>query len=101
MDDLKKDKTTDTCTTSCYMLYCETMEDVRATITKDEAKRGWAIRDGCGYVEFCGPDGFFWSGQGCCLYNAKTAGWRAYLAKEENDRIEWLERMIKAERIAR
>ena len=94
---MKYKQTTDTCATSCYMLYNETMEDVRATITKDEVKQGRAWRDGRKYVEFHGPDGFFWSGQGCCVYMAKTAGWRAYLAKQENDRIEWLERMIKCE----
>ena len=72
-------QTTDTCMSFCRLLYHETMKDVRAVIPKEEVKQGWAWRDGRRHVEFHGPNKFYWSGRGCCLADAKTRGWQAYL----------------------
>ena len=71
----------DYCTTFCRCALTETMNEVRKFVGVDERKKAWAWKDGRRHVEFHGPEGFYWYGTGCCLWNARTEGWRHYLEK--------------------
>lgn len=71
--------------TFCRRLLATVMEDVREAIPSSEIEKAWGYK--CSWpnsVEFHGPDGFYWHGQGCCVWHAKAQGWQAYL-----DHIGW------------
>jgi len=69
--------------TFCRLLLKDVMEDVRQHVSKENIKASWAWRSSSfrNTLEFHGPDGFCWNGQGCCLWHAKVQGWEAYLRK--------------------
>jgi len=63
------------------------MKDIRKNVPKAIIKKSWAYKYDDGTVEFhinhCKelPEGFYWYGRGCCLWNAKSSGWNEYLYK--------------------
>ena len=75
----------------CRLLLKETMTEVRKHTTAEQRKKAWtykydAFRDHC---EFHGPDGFYWHGTACCLWEARANGWQTWLeskgyVKEDN-----------------
>jgi hypothetical protein len=88
------------CQSFCRSLLTVTMDTVKAIVEPEDIKAAWTWKsDRAGannkHVEFHGPDGFYWSGRGCCLWSARTAGWNAYLqrlmnqAEEEGNTLWW------------
>ncbi len=69
----------------CRVLLREVMLDVRPLTTVTERKDAWAYcYDDLGDVEFHGPSEFYWSGEGCCKWSARSQGWEAWLEKQED-----------------
>ena len=62
----------------CRHLLTAVMADVRKHVPTKDIKKAWAWKEG-DYIEFHGPNGFFWYGRGCCLWYAKATGWTRYL----------------------
>lgn len=69
----------------CRHLLGLVMEDVRDHTTVEQRKAAWAWKDGTGNVEFHGPGDFYWHGEECCLWAARSNGWSAWLAKNGVD----------------
>lgn len=68
--------------TFCRVLLREVMKVVRKHVAAKDIKEAWGYRLSCfndDTVEFHGPNGFYWYGQGCCVWVAKATGWGAYL----------------------
>jgi len=66
----------------CCTLLAAIMEDVRKHVPVKDRKKAWAYKYtgfNAGTVEFHGPNDFYWHGQGCCKWTARTEGWSAYL----------------------
>lgn len=63
----------------CRALLTEVMIEVRKHITAQERKTSWAWRSGDHCADFHGPEGFYWYGGGCCLWDVKARGWSAWL----------------------
>lgn len=74
----------------CRAFLSETMREVRKRFTADTIKHSWGYKyqDGRN-VEFqinnCNevPDGFFWNGRGCCVWDAKAHGWLAFMKESD------------------
>ena len=66
----------------CRLLCTETMKDVRPLASTVDRKAAWAYRGDLG-AEFHGPDGFYWSGDACCLWSAKASGWAEWVDQQE------------------
>ena len=72
----------------CRCLLKGVMEDVRKAVPAEAIKKAWGYRlkmFSKDHMEFHGPDGFYWHGQGCCVWYAKAQGWQAYLRKLEEE----------------
>lgn len=74
----------------CRTLLTVVLRDVRKHTTPQQRRASWAYRyNTLNTVEFHGPDSFYWSGEGCCLWAAKATGWQKWLHKyhpeEETD----------------
>lgn len=64
----------------CRVLLREVMKDVLPLTTPAERKAAWAYRyDALNSVEFHGPGEFYWSGEGCCKWYARSQGWTAWM----------------------
>ena len=64
--------------TFCRGYLVNTMEEVKKHATKEEMKAAWVWKSGK-HVEFHGPNGYYWHGQGCCLWAARADGWHAWM----------------------
>jgi len=68
----------------CRLLLKIVMQDVVKYTTVAQRKAAWGHKtSGIRTVEFHGPDGFYWTGQGCCLWATKANGWMAWLERGE------------------
>ena len=67
----------------CRTLHTLTMADVREHTTAAQRKATWAYK--CPgkrpAFEWHGPNGYLWTGQADCLWDAKTRGWSRWLEK--------------------
>lgn len=65
----------------CRSILRETMVGVRQVTTVAERKAAWAWRSDLlsRSGEFHGPDDFYWHGNSCCLWHAKSQGWTVWL----------------------
>jgi|GEM_PF-5516468 len=79
----------------CRTYLKEVMLKAKRCVTSNTIKNSWSYKyDGERLVEFhinkCPevPEGFFWSGRGCCLWMAKALGWEAFFKnlEEQNER---------------
>jgi|ETNvirnome_2_300_1030623.scaffolds.fasta_scaffold164482_1 hypothetical protein len=66
----------------CRAMLRETMTEVRKRTTVEQRKKSWGWRSDK-HIEFHGPDGYFWHGRGCCVYQARAQGWSAWMAKQD------------------
>ena len=73
----------------CRSYLREVTKDVRENVSKKIIKNAWAYKyDGENVVEFhinkCNelPEGYYWSGRGCCRWIALADGWRHFLDKD-------------------
>jgi len=58
------------------------MRTVRNHTTLEQRNSVWTWKCGLGSSpkhEFHGPDGFYWYGQSCCKWHARTEGWISWL----------------------
>ena len=70
----------------CRRLLAQVMPQVRELVPPEQVEAAWAWRSGRRQVEFHGPGGFFWHGQGCCRWYARAEGWQAYLRSVGDER---------------
>jgi hypothetical protein len=66
----------------CRLLLSEVMKDVRKYVPKVDysSRKVWGYKyEGTDSLEFHGPHNFFWTGSGCCVYQARIQGWDSYL----------------------
>jgi hypothetical protein len=67
------------------------MNDVRERVSQKDIKASWAWKTPFGTYEFHGPNEWYDTVKGDCLWSAKADGWRQYLnhldsiEKESND----------------
>lgn len=67
----------------CRSLLTTTMQDVNPHTTVEQRKKSWGyVFDSLGSGEFHGPDDFYWHGNACCLWSARSNGWDAWLTEK-------------------
>lgn len=76
--------------TFCRKYLAEVMKEVREKVSSDIIKNAWGYKyDGMKNIEFhiniCKelPNGFFWSGKGCCVWDAKANGWSTFMENKK------------------
>jgi len=67
----------------CRTLHTLTMADVREHTTAAQRKATWAYKftGKRPTFEWHGPNGYLWTGQADCLWDAKAKGWSRWLEK--------------------
>ena len=61
------------------------MPEVRKATTPEQRKAAWPWASGNNLGqghEFHGPDGYYWHGRACCLWEARAKGWQAWLGAQ-------------------
>lgn len=72
----------------CRLVLAGYMKDVRRVVPAEDIKKSWGYKYDWGdNVEFHGPDDFYWHGSGCCVYQARSQGWDAFLQQFGYDDI--------------
>jgi hypothetical protein len=68
----------------CRLHLRGTIEEIVNRTTPEQRKAAWAWKDrnSPGRYEFHGPNNFYWYGQSCCLWEAKSQGWSAWLREQ-------------------
>ena len=77
----------------CRILYKQVIKDVRQKVDKNIIKHSWGYKySGNDTVEFhinkCNElaQGYYWYGQGCCVWYAKAKGWLNFIEGLTNDK---------------
>ena len=71
--------------TFCRALLANVMPEVHKATTPEQRKAAWPWASGTNLGqghEFHGPDGYYWWGRACCLWEARAKGWQAWLGAQ-------------------
>ena len=74
--------------TFCRAHLALVMPEVRKATTPEQRKAAWPWASGNNLGqghEFHGPDGYYWWGRACCLWEARAKGWQGWLAAQAPD----------------